>query len=242
MKAMKGKVVCITGASRGLGRCMAEAFSEEGASLVLGARNLPELDALASHLGDALAVQTDVRVVEDVFRLVEVAEAEFGKLDVMINNAGLAIYGPFEEVTEGDFDLMMATNVKGAFFGSQAAFRLMKKQQHGLIINISSIAGKWHMPNESAYNASKWALNGFSGTLRMEAQRHNVKVTTVCPGGIDTPFWDGMSYYPFPTDRIDPKRDFLKPEEIALTVVHIAKSSERYAVPELMILPMIPQL
>lgn len=242
MKPMKGKVVCVTGASRGLGRCIAEAFSAEGASLVLGARNMPELDALASQLGDALAVQTDVRVVEDVYRLVDVAEAEFGRLDVMVNNAGLAIYGPFEDVTEGDFDLMMATNVKGAFFGSQAAYKLMKKQRSGLIINISSIAGKWHMPNESAYNASKWALNGFSGTLRMEAQRHNVKVTTVCPGGIDTPFWEGMDYYPFPTDRVDPKKDFLKPQEIAATVVHIAKASERYAVPEVMILPMIPQL
>ena len=242
MKPLKGRVVCITGASRGLGRAIAEAFSAEGASLVLGARDMPELDALASHLGDALAVQTDVRNVEDIGRLVEVAETEFGRLDIMVNNAGVAIYGPFDEVTENDFDLMMATNVKGAFFGSQAAFRVMKRQRSGLILNISSIAGKLHMPNESAYNASKWALNGFTGTLRLEAQAFNVKVTTVCPGGIDTPFWKGMGYYPFPADKIDPERDFLKAEEIAQTLVHIAKGSERYAVPEVVILPMIPQL
>ena len=242
MKALKGKVVCITGASRGLGRAMAEAFDAEGASLVLGARNIPELDALAHNLGDAITVQTDVRNVDDVYRLVETAETEFGKLDVMINNAGLAIYGPFEDVTEGDFDLMMATNLKGAFFGSQAAFKVMKKQRSGLIINISSIAGKWHMPNESAYNASKWGLNGFTGTLRMEAQPHNVRVTTLCPGGIDTEFWRSMNFYPFPTDRIDPARDFLKPAEIAQTVVHIAKTSDRYVVPEVVLLPLIPQL
>ena len=240
MKPLKGKVVCITGASRGLGRALAQAFSDEGASLVLGARTAPELDALAHELGDALAVQTDVRNVEEVYRLVEVAEAEFGRLDIMINNAGVAIYGPFSEVTENDYDLMMDTNVKGAFFGSQAALSIMKKQRSGLIVNISSIAGKLHLPNESAYNASKWALNGFTGTLRLEAAQHNVKVTSVCPGGIDTPFWKGMDFYPFPTDRMSPERDFLKPEEIALTVVHIAKTSERYAVPEIVILPMIP--
>lgn len=242
MKALKGKVVCITGASRGLGRAMAEAFSAEGASLVLGARNMPELDALASGLGDAIAVQTDVRSVEDLYRLVEVADTEFGRLDVMINNAGLAIYSPFEDVTEGDFDLMMATNLKGAYFGSQAAFKVMKRQRSGLIVNISSIAGKWHLPNESAYSASKWAVNGFTGTLRLEAQPHNVRVTTVCPGGIDTEFWKSMDYYPFPTDRIDPARDFLKPAEIAGTIVHIAKSSERYVVPEVVLLPLISQL
>lgn len=239
MKPMKGKVVCVTGASRGLGRSIAEAFAAEGASLVLGSRNLGELDAMAHELGDALTVQTDVRSVEDVYRLVEVAEAEFGRLDVMVNNAGLAVYGPFEEVTEDAFDLMMDTNVKGAFFGSQAAYRLMKKQGYGLIINISSIAGKWHLPNESAYNASKWALNGFTGTLRLEAQAHNVKVTTVCPGGIDTPFWQKMDYYPFPTDQISPSRDFLKPAEIAQTIVHIAKTSDHYVVPEVVILPLI---
>lgn len=242
MKPLKGKVVCVTGASRGLGRSIAEAFSAEGASLVVAARDMPALDGLAGRLGDAMAVQTDVRAVEDLYRLVDAVEAEFGRLDVMVNNAGVAIYGPFEDVTETDFDLMMDTNVKGAFFGSQAAFRLMKRQGSGHIINISSIAGKWHLPNESAYNASKWALNGFTGTLRMEAQRHNVKVTTVCPGGIDTPFWHHMSYLPFPTDKIDPSRDFLKPDEVAKTVVQIALGSERYAIPEVVILPMIPQL
>lgn len=241
-KPMKGKVVCITGAGRGLGRAIAEAFAAQGASLVLGARTASEIDELASHLGDAIAVQTDVRSVADIYKLVEAATAEFGRLDVMINNAGLAIYGPFESVTEHDLDVMWETNVKGAFFGSQAALRVMKQQRSGLIINVGSIAGKWHMPNESAYNATKWALTGFTGTLRMEAQPYGVRVTAVCPGGIDTPFWKGMDFYPFPTDKIDPARDFLKPEDIANTLVHIALAPERYCVPEVMILPVIPQL
>ncbi len=237
---LAGKVVVITGASRGLGKAMAEGFAAEGAHLVLGARTMPELEAVAREL-DAVAVQTDVREPREVFALVEAAVAEFGRVDVMINNAGLAIYGPFHEVSEDDFDLMVATNLKGAFFGSQAAFNVMKAQHSGLIINISSIAGKLHLPNESAYNATKWAVNGFTGTLRMEAEKFGVKVSCVCPGGIATPFWGEMDFYPFPTDVIDPQRDFMKPEEVARTVVELARGSDGYVIPEVVMTPLLPQ-
>ena len=118
----------------------------------------------------------------------------------------------------------------------------MKKQRDGLIINISSIAGKLHLPCESAYNASKWAVNGLTGTLRLEAQRYGVKVSCVCPGGIDTPFWKEMDFYPFPTDKLDPQRDFMKPEEIAETVVHLARGSDAYVLPEVVMVPLLPQL
>lgn len=240
--SLEGKVVCITGATRGLGRSMAVAFAQEGAHLVLGARTQHELDALAASLPSAIAVPTDVRSVADLQRLVQAAVAEFGRLDVMVNNAGLAVYGPFEGVTEDDWDRMADTNLKGAFFGAQAAFRVMKTQRSGLIINISSIAGKLHLPGESAYNATKWGLNGFSGTIRLEAQRVGVRVTTVCPGGIDTPFWSAMDAYPFPTDLIDPQRDFMDPDEVARTVVQVAQTSERYAIPEVVMLPLLPQV
>jgi 3-oxoacyl-[acyl-carrier protein] reductase len=240
--ALQGKVVCITGASRGLGAALARAFGAEGANLVLGARTLPDLEQLASELGDAVVVQTDVQQVEDLRRLIDAAMAEFGRLDVMINNAGLAIYGPFEGVSERDFDTMIATNLKGTFFGSQLAFQIMKAQRSGLIINVSSIAGKLHLPMESAYNASKWAVNGFTGTLRLEAQPYNVKVTCVCPGGIHTPFWASIEQPPFPVDRIEPARDFMAPEEVARTIVQIALASDRYVVPEVVMVPLLPQL
>lgn len=238
--ALAGQVVVVTGASRGLGKAIAEAFAAEGAQLVLGARTLPELEEVARSLG-ALAVQTDVREPREVYALVDAAVAEFGRLDVMVNNAGLAIYGPFQDVSEDDFDLMVATNLKGCFFGSQAAFQVMKAQHNGLIINISSIAGKLHLPNESAYNATKWAVNGFTGTLRLEAEQYGVKVTCVCPGGIATPFWGEMDFYPFPTDRIDPERDFMRPEEVARTVVEVARGSGSYVVPEIVMTPLLPQ-
>ncbi|MCB9777174.1 MAG: SDR family oxidoreductase [Alphaproteobacteria bacterium] len=237
---LKGKVVVITGASRGLGAALARAFAAEGCKLVLGARTMPELEAVAAETG-AMAVQTDVREPGELQALVDAAVGEHGRLDIMINNAGLAIYGPFESVSPEQLDLLWQTNVRGAYFGSQAAFRVMKQQRSGLIVNISSVAGKWHLPNESAYNATKWAVNGFTGTLRLEAEPHGVKVTAVCPGGIDTPFWKAMDYYPFPQDRIDPERDFMKPEQVAETVVHVARGADTYVVPEVVMLPLISQ-
>jgi NADP-dependent 3-hydroxy acid dehydrogenase YdfG len=231
-------VVAITGAGRGLGRALAEAFSAEGASLVLGARSSAEIDGLASSLGNAVAVQTDVRLPLDCERLVEAAVAEFGRLDIMVNNAGLAVYGPVETTAPDAVNAMIDTNVKGVIYGSQAAFRVMKAQGSGFIINISSIAGKLHLPNEAVYNASKWAVNGFTGTLRLEAAPHNIRVTCVCPGGIDTPFWRAMDYYPFPPG-VDPEVDFMRPEEVAESVVELARKSERYAVPEIVMVPLI---
>ncbi len=237
-KPLSGKVVCITGAGRGLGRALAEGFSAEGASLVLGARTSAEIDDLAARLGNAIAVQTDVRVAGDCDRLVDAAVAEFGRLDVMVNNAGLAVYGPVENASPDAVDAMIDTNVKGVIYGSQAAFRAMKEQQGGLIVNISSVAGKMHLPNEAVYNASKWAVNGFTGTLRLEAAPHNIRVSCVCPGGIDTPFWRAMDFYPFP-EGIDPGVDFMKAEEVARSVVQLALTSDRYVVPELVMLPLI---
>ncbi len=237
-KPFQGRVVCITGAGRGLGRALAEAFSAEGASLVLGARTSSEIDELASRLGNALAVQTDVRVAEDLARLVDAAVAEFGRLDVMVNNAGLAVYGPVEGTSPDAVDAMIDTNVKGVIYGSQAAFRVMKEQKSGLIVNISSIAGKLHLPNEAVYNASKWAVNGFTGTLRLEAAPHNVRVSCVCPGGIDTPFWRAMDFYPFP-EGVEPAVDFMRPEEVAQSVVELARKSDRYVVPEMVMVPLV---
>ena len=235
------RVVCITGAGRGIGRSIAAAFVREGAMVVLASRTVPELEALSAELGEnALAIPTDVRSKNSVEALVETTVAEFGRLDIMVNNAGVAIYGPFEGVTEDEFDEMIDTNVKGAFFGSQAAFNVMKRQRSGLILNMSSIAGKLHLPNEAAYNASKWALNGFTGTLSLEARHYNVRVTALCPGGVNTPFWKEQEFLPFP-DRLEPERDFLDPAYVANAVLDIARLPASCVVPEMILLPMITQ-
>ena len=236
---LKGKVVCVTGASRGLGEAIARAFDSVGARLVLASRSQACIDELASSLNDAIAVQSDVRDPEDLDRLVDAAVGEFGSLDVFVNNAGLAVYGPAESLTVEAVHQMIDTNLKGVIFGSQSAYRVMKKQRFGHIINISSVAGRLHLKNEAVYNASKWGVNGFSGTLALEVRHYNVRVTTLCPGGIDTPFWREQDFHPYP-DHIDPQRDFLKPEDVAQTVLFAAQSPESCQLADMMILPMTP--
>lgn len=235
---LHGQVVCITGASRGLGAALARAFDAEGARLVLASRTTPELDELCRGLKDAIAVATDVRVPSEVQALIDAAVGEFGQLDVMINNAGLAVYGPVGSYTPDEINTMIDTNVKGVIHGSQAAFNVMKERRSGMIINIGSVAGKMHLPNESVYNASKWAVTGFTGTLWMEARKHGIKVALVCPGGIDTPFWRTQEFLPFPS-QFDPERDFMKPEDVARTVVELAASEGAYTITEVVMQPIL---
>lgn len=239
MSALNGKIVCITGASRGLGEALARAFDAQGCRLVLASRNQARIDALGASLSDAISVQTDVCIREDLDRLVDAAVGEFGRLDVIVNNAGLAVYGPAESTSEEAVHQMIDTNLKGVIFGSQAAYRVMKAQRAGHIINISSIAGKLHLPNEAVYNASKWGVNGFSGTLALEARAYGVKVSTICPGGINTPFWKEQEFYPFP-DHLDPERDFLDPNEVAGSVVHMASLPQNCLAGDMVMLPMTP--
>ncbi|MCP4809540.1 MAG: SDR family oxidoreductase [Proteobacteria bacterium] len=238
MSRMTDKVVCITGAGRGLGAALARAFDAEGARLSLAARTAPEIDDLAGEMRDAISVQTDVRSPREIAALVEATVGEFGRLDVMINNAGLAIYGPVGSYTADEIDLIIDTNVKGVIYGSQAAFEVMKSQRAGFIVNIGSVAGKMHLPNESVYAASKWAVSGYTGTLWLEARKHGVRVCNVCPGGIATPFWSAQEFLPFP-DKFDPQRDFMKPEEVAQSVVDLVATTKGYCVSEVVMQPVL---
>ena len=235
---LDGRVICITGASRGLGKALAKAFDAEGARLVLGARTTPELDEVAANCQDAIAVQTDVRDPREVQALIDAAVGEYGQLDVMINNAGLAVYGPAGSYTPDDIDRIIDTNVKGGIHGSQCAYLVMKTQRSGRIFNISSTAGKMHLPNESVYNASKWAVTGFTGTLAMEARAYNVQVSNICPGGIATPFWKSQEFLPFP-DKYDPERDFMQPAQVARMIVELACTSPELVASEVTLQPML---
>jgi 2-deoxy-D-gluconate 3-dehydrogenase len=238
VRALDGKVAVVTGAGRGLGKAVAEALDAEGCSVVLGARSTPEIDALAATLQSAVAVQTDVRSARDVDQLVGAAVAEFGRLDIMVNNAGVLLYGPAETVNADQVDATIDTNLKGVIYGSVAALRAMAPQRSGLIVNVASVAGKLHLPNESIYGASKWGVVGYTGVLRLEAAAHGVKVCCICPGGIDTPAWREMDFYPFP-EGIDPERDFLDPAEVATSIVDVARTSDRFVVPELVVAPLL---
>jgi len=239
MSVLSESVVAITGASRGLGAALARAFDREGGTLVLGARTMDALEEVAHSCRNATALHCDVSRAGEVQAFVRTAAARHGRLDILINNAGVAVYGPFLDTTERDFDTMMATNVKGVYFGSQAALGVMKEQRRGLIVNIASIAGARHLVNESAYCASKWAVQGLTGVLQLEAAPWNVRVTSIVAGGINTPFWSDRALTPFSRQRIDPARDFMSADEIAQIVVDVAKKSDRIVLPEVVCLPLL---
>jgi 2-deoxy-D-gluconate 3-dehydrogenase len=188
---LDGQVALVTGASRGIGRDLAKALAAAGAAVAVVARDLPSLEHLASEIradgGDAIAVRLDVRNVGEIGTAFEQVHRHFGSLDVLINNAGLGATHPAEDVTESDWDEMMAVNLRGLFFACQAAGRLMLAQGRGRIINMSSQAGVVGIRDHSVYSASKGAVNLLTKVLALEWSNRGVTVNAVAPTFIYTP-------------------------------------------------------
>ena len=187
---IEGKVVVITGASSGLGKSTARHLAELGATVVLGARRVDRIDALARELTangqPALAVQTDVTDRVQVQRLVDAAIARFGRIDVMINNAGLMPHSPLERLKIDDWDRMIDVNLKGVLYGIAAALPPMQAQKSGHIINVSSVAGHKVRPGGAVYSATKHAVRALSEGLRQEVKPYNIRTTVISPGAVDT--------------------------------------------------------
>jgi NADP-dependent 3-hydroxy acid dehydrogenase YdfG len=185
---ISGKVVVITGASSGLGEAAARHLSAEGARLVLGARRLDRLQALASELSlDAeAAVQTDVTDRAQVRLLIDTAVSLHGRVDVVINNAGLMPHSPLERGKVEDWDRMIDVNLKGVLYGIAAALPYMTKQKSGHIINVSSVAGHKVRPGSAVYAATKAAVLMLSEGLRQEVKPYNIRTTVISPGAVDT--------------------------------------------------------
>jgi len=187
---IEGKVVVITGASSGLGEAAARLLSAQGATVVLGARRTDRIKSLADELnrkgGKALAMTTDVVHFDQVKRLVDAALQTYGKIDVMINNAGLMPHSPLERLKIGDWDRMIDVNIKGVLYGIAAALPYMKKQKSGHIINVSSVAGHKIRPGIAVYAATKHAVRVISEGLRQEVKPYNIRTTIISPGAVDT--------------------------------------------------------
>jgi NAD(P)-dependent dehydrogenase (short-subunit alcohol dehydrogenase family) len=187
------KIWFITGASKGFGREWAEAALERGDKVAATARKLETLDALVDTHGDAvLPIQLDVTDREADFSAVKTAADHFGKLDVVVNNAGYGHFGMIEELTEDEARSQMETNLFGALWVTQAALPIMREQGSGHIIQVSSIGGISAFPTVGAYHASKWALEGFSQSLAQEVAGFGINVTLIEPGGFSTD-WSGPS-------------------------------------------------
>ena len=184
------KVVVITGASSGLGEATARHLSAEGATVVLGARRVDRLTSLAGQLnargGKALAIATDVTDVDQVKRLVDTAVKSYGRIDVMINNAGLMPQSLLEGLKIGEWDRMVDVNIKGVLYGIAAALPYMKAQKSGHFINVSSVAGHKVRPGGTVYSATKHAVRVISEGLRQEVKPYNIRTTIISPGAVDT--------------------------------------------------------
>ena len=192
-----GKVVVITGASSGLGEVTARHLSAQGASVALGARRVDRLQALANELiglgGKALVVSTDVTHVDQVKRLVDAAVSTFGRIDVMINNAGLMPQSLLESLKIDEWDRMVDVNIKGVLYGIAAALPYMKQQKSGHFINVSSVAGHKVRPGGTVYSATKHAVRVISEGLRQEVKPYNIRTTVISPGAVDTELPDTIT-------------------------------------------------
>lgn len=192
-----GKVVVITGASSGLGEATARHLSSLGAHLVLGARRQDRLEALAADIrgagGKAEIVVTDVTRKQDVAALVQAALTNFGRLDVMINNAGLMAVAPLAELKVDEWDSMLDINVKGVLYGIAAALPVFQKQDSGHFINIASVAGRKVFGNATVYSATKFAVRAISEGLRAEVGG-KIRSTVISPGAVESELKHGSSH------------------------------------------------
>ena len=194
-QGIEGKVVVITGASSGNGAATARHLARHGAKLVLGARRLDRLQALPAELslGDDAAVQTDVTQYAQVKRLVDHAVQSHGRIDVIINNAGLMPHSPLERGKVQDWDRMIDVNLKGVLYGIAAALPHMKAQRSGHIINVSSVAGHKVRPGSAVYAATKTAVRVISEGLRQEVKPYNIRTTVISPGALATELADSVT-------------------------------------------------
>lgn len=235
---LENQLVIITGASRGIGLSMAHAFANEGASLLLVSRNQVALENLAKSLpidSSRVMVQAlDVTNRDACFAVVEKAITTFGRVDTLINNAGVYRAKPFLEYVPQDFADMLDVNFYGAMHMMQATLPHMYTRKKGSIINIASTAGKWGSLNQSAYNVSKHAIVGLTRCVALEAAAHKVTVNAICPGFVETEMLEelksqgaqsaGATYDDFEKAALArvPLKRAMKPEEIASLAVFLA--------------------
>jgi NAD(P)-dependent dehydrogenase (short-subunit alcohol dehydrogenase family) len=227
---LKGQAALVTGAARGLGRAISLALAHAGADVALGLRDIKAdsgLTAEITKLGrKALPLQMDMSRMDQIFSAVEEAASKFGRIDILVNNAGIAPENPAEQVTERDFDQTLAINLKGTFFASQAAGRVMIRQKSGTIINMSSQAGFAALPTESIYCMTKAGIVHLTKCLAVEWGKHGITVNAVAPTFIRTPGTEAAlsdpAFHADTLQRIAALHRIGEPMEVAGAVVFLA--------------------
>ena len=234
MGTLSNKVAVVTGGSSGIGLATARRFIADGAQVVVTGRNLEALDGAVAELGDrATGIQGDVANLEDLDRLFAQVREQFGRVDVLFANAGIAPLGPFEAVTEEHFDALFNINVRGLFFTVQKALPLLSEGA-SVILNASVVAQSG-LPNTSVYSATKAAVRSLGRTLAAELSPRGIRVNVVSPGLIETPFWGKVGLSQDEIDAFGAQvvqqtllRRPSKPEEIAPTAAFLASDDASY--------------
>ena len=221
----------ITGASSGVGKSLAIQLSDAGYKVVLAARSEDKLNAIAEEIqkmgGNCLVVPTDVSQPEQINNLKD-RTLEYGDVFVVINNAGLGKFCKIEDVTLEDWNRQLDVNLRASFLVSQAFIPGMKQRKKGTLVFMNSVAGKKGYPYSAAYVASKYGMRGLADSLREELREDNIKVISIHPGAVDTPFWDGAGVN-------FPREEMLDTATLAQSIVHTIQSPGNFTVEELVV-------
>jgi NADP-dependent 3-hydroxy acid dehydrogenase YdfG len=241
MENVQGKVIVITGASSGIGAATARLLAAHGAKVVLGARRPDRLEALAASIiaagGEAAYARTDVSQRAEVAALIELACARFGQLDVLINNAGIGLISPLDELRVEDWEAMIDVNLKGVLYGIAAALPVFRRQKFGHFVNVLSTSGLKIVPTQSVYAGTKNAVRTISEGLRQEAG-DRLRVTIISPGFVHTDFADSMTN-PEIKAQIMATRDkmAIAPEAIARAIAFAIRQPADVDVGEVVVRP-----
>ena len=233
--SLQGRVALVTGAGRGIGRGIAVGLAAEGARVACAARTRSQLDEVVAAIeqsgGEALAIEMDLADLGSMEAAVEAALSRFGQIDVLVNNAGMNVREPIEEVTEEHFDQIMAVNLKGLYFLSQRAARHMIPSKQGKIINIGSLTTGYALAKVSVYTATKGAVGQLTKVQAVEFGQHNIQVNAICPGFVLTPLteklWADPTMRAWGEDRV-PLGRLATPQDMVGTAVFLAAPASDY--------------
>jgi NAD(P)-dependent dehydrogenase (short-subunit alcohol dehydrogenase family) len=231
---LAGQVAVVTGAGRGIGRAVAITLAREGAAVVLASRSAGELEGVAREIGQAggraLGVPTDVRQEAAVEALARRALAEWQRVDVLVNAAGVATFAPVTDSKLDDWDQMLAVNLRGAVLCCRAVLPAMVARRRGTIINLGSVVTSRALTGSGAYTASKYGLLGFSRVLAEEMRPHGVRVGVLSAGATDTPLWDAMPAAP-------PRERMIQAGQVAEAALLMATLAPNASLEEVTLLP-----
>ncbi|HYF27233.1 MAG TPA: SDR family NAD(P)-dependent oxidoreductase [Baekduia sp.] len=239
---LAGKVVAITGASSGIGEATAISCVEAGGRVALGARRADRLEALARRLGDAaVAIEADVADEASARAFVRGAHDHFGRLDALVNNAGVMLLGPVLGADVGEWRRMVDVNCLGLLYCTHEALPLMQAAGSGHIVNVSSVAGRQANLGSAVYNLTKWGVNGFSEALRQEALHLGVRVTIIEPGMVETELLDHNEHKPYVMDAASRMKDqmgqALTSDDIARAILYALAQPEHVSINEVLVRP-----